>query len=103
MSSFFIFPKTSQKLLDTGRFCWYILGCRCLLFVGKPSKSHQIRKGKNYVRSSSEYHTAYLRRNRFRNHRIRHLWVHKRVRKYIPQRISPVRKGRALTLPSMWS
>jgi len=38
MSSFFIFPKTSQKLLDTGHLCWYILGCRCLLFVGKPSK-----------------------------------------------------------------
>jgi hypothetical protein len=35
---FFVFPKTSQKLLDTGRLCWYILGYRCLLVAGKPSK-----------------------------------------------------------------
>src|SRR4030042_1812188 len=82
------FFKTSQKLLDTERLCWYIFGCRCLLFIGKPGKSHQIRKGKNYVRSSSEYYTAGLRRNRFRNRRICHLWARKRLRKYIPQRIT---------------
>jgi len=88
MSSFFIFPKTSQKLLDTWRICWYILGCRCLLFCRGTEQTTQIRKGKNYVCSSSEFHAACLRRNRFRNHRIRHLWVHKRLRKYIPQRVT---------------
>jgi len=86
MSSFF-HQKLHQKLLDTGRLCWYILGCRCPLFVGEPGKSHQIRKGKNYVRSSSEYYTADLRRNRFRNRWIRHLRVRKRFRKHISRRI----------------
>jgi len=56
-------------------------------FRRETEQTTQIRKGKDYVRSSSEYHTVYQRRNLFRNHRIRHLWVRKRLRKVFPRGI----------------
>ena len=78
MSSFFS-QKSPKNFLTPGVFAGTFLAVG-LLFVGKPSKSYQIRKGKNHVRSSSEYYTADLCRNRFGNRRICHLWVHKRLR-----------------------